>query len=103
MSHPANALLLFHGGAFTFNGGLHTPVYYNDNKSLCLCRTDKKEIIDNNVVNMDVIGECINGEFVFYDGGKEIYESTYDTSTKQIEINGEFVDYTPPYKFGVIA
>lgn len=102
-SHPANELLLFHDGVFTFNEGLHTPVYYNGNKSLCLCRTDKKDIIDNHVVNMDVIGECINGEFSFYGGGKEIYESVYDTSTREININEELVGYTPPYKFGVMA
>lgn len=102
-NHPANELLMFQDGIFTFNNGIHTPVYYNGNKSLCLCRTDKKDIIDNHVINMDVIGDCINGEFVFYDGGKEIYESVYDTKLKKINIGGETIDYTPPYKFGVIS
>lgn len=102
-NNPANELLIFHDGVFTFNNGLHIPVHYKGNKSLCLCRTDKEDIINNYVFNMQIIGECVDGDFVFYDGGKEIYESVYDTSTKQIEINGEYVDYTPPYQFGIIS
>lgn len=102
-SHPANELLIFHDGVFTFNNGLHIPVHYKGNKSLCLCRTNKNDIIVNHVSNMQIIGECVDGDFIFYDGGKDIYESVYDTSTRQIQINGEYVDYAPPYQFGVIA
>lgn len=78
------------------------PVHYKGNQSLCLVRVEELDLSD--VVNMEVIGECINNEYVFVDGGQAKYESAYDTTTRMIDDGeGGSIEYTPPYKIGVFA
>lgn len=103
-SHPAHKFVTKHQESLIFNKGVHIPVYYNGNESLSLCRTDNPDGIDGTLTNLQIIGECVDGEYRFRSGGKTKYESVYDISTKQIDDGeGGTVDYTPPYMIGKFA
>lgn len=98
--HPAAIFLSKDGDTILFNAN-KIPVQYGDNKSLCLVRTEHHSDLDGTLENMEIIGECINGEYVFRDGGRDKYESTYSTKPYDIEVSGETLTVTPPYMIGV--
>ncbi len=102
--HPAAKFLsLSKDGILVFIAS-QTPVKYNENKSLCLVRTNSHDNLDGTLENFEIIGECINGEYEFRPYGKAKYESAYNTKPIMID-NGEGgeIEYTPPYMFGSFA
>jgi len=79
------------------------PVFYSkDGQTLCLVRGVPRSVIESSK-SINVIGECIDGEYLFYEEGQAIYESIYDTNPRLIDEGGVTIEYTPPYKIGVFA
>jgi len=67
------------------------PVFYNELQSICLIRlSDNKKEWDsaseldvfNSMETCQRIGACENGEYIFDEGGKTIYEAVYDTTAE---------------------
>ena len=91
------------GGALFYNIS-KIPVYYNGLESLCLLKlSDEELMIFSELTSCRKIGTCESGTYKFLPGGKAIYERVYDTSTRIIVVDGEEVEYTPPYMIGVFA
>lgn len=84
----------------SFNATKIPVIYSSDGSTLCLIQNIDRSVIESSS-SIRVIGECINGEYVFDEGGRDIYESIYDTSTRMIEVDeGVKIEYTPPYEMG---
>ena len=99
--HPANKYLSkdVDGTMLFKNNGF--PVFYGDNKSLCLIKTDTPEDLES-LEYLEVIGECISGEYKFKAYGKDKYESTRNTKPVKIDDGeGGVMTYTPPYMIGL--
>lgn len=79
------------------------PVHYQGDQSLCLIRTNEISSLEQ-ITSMEIIGECVDNNYVFVDGGQAKYEATYDTTTQTYtdEYDNE-IEYTPPYMIGVFA
>jgi len=91
-------------GSVTFNVSKIPVTYSSGGATVCLVRGISRDVIESSK-SIDVLGECINGEYVFdSEDAKDIYESIYDTKPRMIDDGegGEF-EYTPPYKIGVFA
>jgi hypothetical protein len=84
----------------SFNVAKVPVVRTTDNQSLCLVRGISRSVIESSTT-IKVIGEVIAGEYVFDQGGQDIYESIYDTATRMVDDgDGGQMEYTPPYKIG---
>lgn len=91
------------GDGLLFNA-CKIPVLYSDDKSLCLVRTADYDDLDGTMGHLEIIGECVDGEYKFRAYGKDKYESTYDTNPRMIDDGeGGEIEYTPPYMIGVFA
>ena len=84
----------------SFNVAKVPVVRTTNNQSLCLVRGISRSVIESSTT-IKVIGEVIGGEYIFDEGGQDIYESIYDTKPRMID-DGEDgqIEYTPPYKIG---
>ena len=84
----------------TFNVAKVPVVRTTNNQSLCLVRGISRAVIESSTT-IQVIGEVVGGEYVFDEGGQDIYESIYDVNPRMIDDGeGGRVEYTPPYKIG---
>jgi len=101
--HAAKFLFKDDSGNLIFNAS-KTPVVYQGNSSLCLVRTDRASDLDGTIDSLEVIGECVNGEYVFRPYGKDKYESTYQTDeVVTVSPDGIKATYKPPYMFGIFS
>lgn len=86
-------------GGVSFNV-LKIPVQHGHNQSVCLVRGISRSVIESSTT-IKVIGEVIGGDYVFDEGGRDIYEYVYNTKSRMIDDGeGGQISYTPPYKIG---
>ncbi|KGJ88803.1 hypothetical protein [Colwellia psychrerythraea] len=92
------------GQGATFNVAKVPVTHSSNGATICLVRGVSRAIIEASS-SIKVLGECINGEYVFdSDNDKLIYESIYDTKSRMIDDGeGGKVEFTPPYKIGVFS
>ena len=94
----------FDGYEITYNVS-KIPVVYSDNyeQSVCLIRlTTPQELAEfEDLESCVAIGECVGGEYIFYDGGQEIYNEVYDQTPIEYEEDGETFTFTKPEIIGV--
>ena len=84
----------------SFNVAKVPVVRTTNNQSLCLVRGISRSVIESSTT-IQVIGEVVGGEYIFDEGGQDIYESIYDTKPRMIDDGeGGQIEYTPPYKIG---
>lgn len=106
-SEEGNALakyFTFEDDSVSFNISKVPIKYLRGGSSICLVRGISRAVIESSE-SIKVLGECINGEYVFdTDEDRETYESIYDTTTRMIDDGeGGQIEYTPPYMIGVFA
>lgn len=92
------------GQGATFNVAKVPVTHSSNGATICLVRGVSRAVIESsNTIN--VLGECINGEYVFDSvNDKLIYESIYDTTSRMVDDGeGGQVEFTPPYKIGVFS
>ncbi len=101
--NPLSKYLIIEGDTLIFNVCKIPVKYLGDESTLCLVRGIPSSVIKLSS-SIKVIGECINGDYVFYDGGQDVYESIYNTQSRIIEDGeGGSIEYKPPYKIGVFT
>ena len=68
-------------------------------------RVEAQANAENNVLDTcQRIGVCENGEYIFDEGGQEIYDSVYDRTVVQFtDTDGNVTEYTPPEMLGQFA
>ncbi|GGA80843.1 hypothetical protein GCM10011369_23510 [Neiella marina] len=103
-SHPLHNYVQRIDPEYQFNKGTHTPVHYNGNESLSVCRNVPRDAFDGQTI-IQVLGEVVNKEYVF---DSEQTESTYDRVWGPLEVtyiddNGDQQTHTRPPKMGVFA
>lgn len=100
--HPAHGMFTVDedGKSLTFNVTKVPVVYSASGSTLSLVR-GVPESIFSELTSIEVIGyyDHATNSYIFYDGGKEKYESVY--SVEPVVIDG--IDYHPPYMLGVFA
>ena len=84
------------------------PVVYTDDlgSSVCLVRliTDDEIETFNALTTCDRIGTCEGNVYVFdSEAAEALYDSVYDQTPVNIEVDGETITYTPPAMIGVFA
>ena len=84
------------------------PVFYHADgeRTLSLIRLLNQDEVDvfDSIETCQRIGVCENGEYIFDEGGQEIYDSVYDRTAVEItDIDGNVTEYIPPEMLGQFA
>lgn len=84
------------------------PVFYHADgeRTLSLIRLLNQDEVDvfDSIETCQRIGVCENGEYIFDEGGQEIYDSVYDRTAVEItDIDGNVTEYIPPEILGQFA
>ena len=103
LAESGNKFFSYDGETLTYNVS-QIPVKYNADftQSVCLVRlvtVEEQEVFDA-LTTANRIGVCENKEYIFDDGGEDIYNSVYDQTPVVID---DETTYTPPPMIGVFA
>ena len=83
------------------------PVVYSADltQSVCLIRlvTDEEKDEFDTLTSCERIGICENSEYIFDDGGEDIYNAIYDQTPVTVNADGDTSTYTPPALIGLFA
>ncbi len=107
LAENGNKFFSYDGESLTYNVS-QIPVVYNSDytQSVCLVRlvTEDEQDTFNALTTVKRIGICENNQYIFDDGGEDIYNSVYDQSPIEItDEHGDIHTYTPPPMIGVFA
>jgi hypothetical protein len=103
LAGSGNKFFSYEDEKLTYNVSQIPVVYSSDYiRSVCLVRLVTEDEIEafNALTTIERIGVCENNQYIFDDGGEDIYNSVYDQTPVIID---EDTTYTPPPMIGVFA